>query len=197
MSRARPSTKPRQLLGLLMLFGLYAIAARADTGPALLLDAGQTTVPGLQLSAPLGFANAGHHITAIAFSLDLDGQALSFDSADSDGDGIPEGVALVGEPPEWVLVTFDAQDPAGELDVLLANPSGMPLAEGVILELRVTPIGQGALAAWIRFAEEPPPSFGDHLGQDVPGTAEVVDGSALFADGFECGAASAWSGVSP
>ena len=45
-------------------------------------------------------------------------------------DGIPDAVTLPAGEPSVVVIDYDADDADGELDVLLANLSGAPLAEG-------------------------------------------------------------------
>ncbi len=166
--------------------------AGAQTGPTLVLDAGQPTSPGTPVAVPLGFANQGHAISALVFSFDLDPAGLAFDPTDADGDGIPDSVTLPAGMPSIAVVVYDATDLDGELDVLLANLSGAPLAEGVILELELTAHHNGSAASWIGFSDDPPPSFGNAQGQNVEGTAVVLGPALVFADGFESGDTSAW-----
>ena len=179
----------------LFTFGLAA--AGAQPGPALILDASLPTSPGSPVAVPLGFANHGHTITALVFSFDLDPAGLTFDPTDADMDGIPDAVTLPAGMPSIAVIDYDATDLDGELDVLLANISGAPLAEGVILELELTANQSGAVASWIAFSDDPPPSFGNDQGQDVEGTAVVLGNDVVFADSFESGDTSAWSGASP
>ncbi len=144
------------------------------------------------MAVPLGFANHGHAISALVFSFDLDPAGLAFDPTDADGDGIPDAVTLPEGMPSIVVIVYDASDPDGELDVLLANLSGAPLAEGVILEIELTAKRSGAAASWIDFSGDPRPSFGNAQGQNVEGTAVVLGPALVFADGFESGDTSAW-----
>ncbi len=176
-------------LGLLTL-GLAT--AGAQSGPALVLDANQPTSPGIPVAVPLGFADHGHTIAAVVFSFDLDPAGLAFDPTDADMDGIPDAVTLPAGMPSIVVIDYDGTDLDGEIDVLLANLSGTPLAEGVILELELTANQSGTVASWIGFSGDPPPSFSNDQGQDVEGTAVVLDNEVVFADGFESGDTSAW-----
>ncbi|MCP3980238.1 MAG: hypothetical protein GY716_13110, partial [bacterium] len=137
--------------------------------------------------------NNGHPITAIAFSLDLDPAGLAFDPTDADLDGVPDAVTLPAGVPPVVVVNYDPADADGELDVLLADLSGTPLPEGVILEIEVTPSQSGTAAEWIRFSEDPPPSFSNDLGEDVCGSIQVLGSGVIFADGFETGDTCFWS----
>ncbi len=175
------------------LIGGFAEPATAQSPPALILDASMPTQPSVPVAAPMGFANGGHTITAIAFSLDLDPSGLAFDPTDSDMDGLPDSVSLPeGEPPVFVF-DYDPADTDGEIDVLMADLSGTPLPEGVIIEFELTPSQNGVVAAWIDFSGDPAPSFSNDMGEDVEGTASVLGGELIFADGFESGDTSAWS----
>ncbi len=171
---------------------LAAGAAGAQPGPTLVLDGSLPTVPQVQVAVPLGFTNGGHAITAIAFSLDLDPAGLAFDPTDSEPDGVPDSVTLPAGMPQIVVVDYDPADVDGELDVLLANLSGPPLPEGVIMEFELTPSQSGIVASWIRFSDDPPPSFSNDQGEDVEGTAIVLGDELIFADGFESGDTSSW-----
>ncbi len=182
-------------LRLLLTFHLLAattVSGYELPGPELRLDGTLPMTPGVPLFVPVDFTADGFTIAAIAFSLDLDLDRLDFDPSDDDGDGVPDAVILPFGAPGLTLVSFDAGDVDGELDVLLANLSGLPLPEGLLIELEVVPTSGGGVASSIAFSHEPPPSFGDSDGQDVPGTA-VVTGAAIFADGFESGDLGAWS----
>ena len=145
---------------------------------------------------PLELLHNGFTVSAVAFSLDLDVGRLDLDPADADLDGVPDSITLFGDQPEVVVVNWDAGDADGELDVLLANLSGLPLPEGLIMEFELIPSGGGVVASWIRFSSDPPPSFSDDQGVDLEGTA-VVLGALVFADGFESGDVSAWSSSLP
>ncbi len=173
---------------------LAAGAAGAQPGPALVLDASLQTSPGLPVAVPLGFANHGHAITALAFSFDLDPAGFAFDPTDADLDGVPDAVTLPAGMPPVLVITYDPGDPDGELDVLMADLSGTPLAEGVILEVELTPSQSGIAADWIDFSDDPAPSFSNAQGEDVCGTTQVLGSGVLFADGFESGTTCAWSG---
>lgn len=154
---------------------LLAAAASAQTppGPELVLDGTASLTAGVPVRVAVAFADHGHAITAIAFSLDLDLDRLGFDPADRDGDGVPDAVSFPLGAPSLAFVDFDAADADGELDVVLADLSGLPLAAGPRLEIELLPVGGGQVASFIRYSEDPPPSFGDARGQDVEGTAVV------------------------
>ena len=169
---------------------------RGSAGPELILDGGIGTTLGVPVLVPMDFLGHDSEITAIAFSLDLDLASLAFDPSDGDGDGIPDAVSFPFVDADLTVVSFDAIDEDGELDVLLAELSGIALPDGLLMEIELLPTRDGWVASWIRFSQDPAPSFGDTQGQDVPGSA-VVTGAALFADGFETGDFSGWSAADP
>ncbi len=136
-----------------------------------MLHGEQQTALGVPVFVPVDLIKNDHDVTAVAFSLDIDLEYLGFDPADDDGDD-------------------------GRLDVMLANLSGLPLLDGLLLEVELLPAADGWVASWIRFSLDPPPSFGGADGLDIPGTW-VVLGAELFADGFESGGVGAWTSSSP
>ena len=146
------------------------------------------------VDVPIGFSPDGHDITSLVFSIDLDLGFLSFDPADDNGDGVPDAVSFPQGHPSFTFVDFDAADSDGELDVALGDLDGLPLPEGLLIEIRLMPTRFGTVATWLRFSSSPAPSFGNDQGQSVPGDA-VVLGVEIFADGFESGDVSAWSAV--
>ncbi len=182
----------RSVAGVLLAGILAAGAAGAQEPPMLVLDARAETSPGIPVVLPLDFSNGGHAITAIAFSLDVDPAGLTFDPTDSDMDGIPDSITLPAGMPSTVVIAWDAADTDGELDVLLANLTGPPLPEGVIMEFELTPVLSGVAGTWIRFSNDPAPSFSNDQGEDVEGIAVVLGSDLIFADGFESGDTGAW-----
>lgn len=134
-------------------------------------------------------------VTALTFSLDIDIDRLRFRPDDDDMDGVPDAVTLPAGMPSMIYVGFDRDQDDGELDFMLANLSGAPLPQGIILKIRMRALSDGDLLDWVRFSTHPSPSFGNAQGQSVDGTT-VVFGRAIFADGFESGDTSAWSRIS-
>ncbi len=151
-----------------------AVSAQGPPGPALVLDGSPPLSAGVPVRVSIDFASNGHAITALGFSLDVDLDRLGFDPADGDGDGVPDAASFPFGSPSLSFVQFDADDTDGELDVLLADLSGQPLADGLRLEIELLPTGVGRVADFIRFSQDPPPSFGNAQGENVPGTAEVT-----------------------
>lgn len=180
--------------------GLTAEAGEAGEGlpgPELIVDGSLPTTLGVPVFVPTTFMGHGHEITALAFSLDLDLEALTFDPSDDDGDGIPDVVGFPFGTADLTVVSFDPTDEDGELDVLLVELSGLPFADGLLMDIELLPSQAGQVARWIRFSQDPAASFGDAQGQDVPGTVVVTEGGELFADGFESGDLGGWSTAVP
>jgi len=177
----------------ILLAGLLATEIDAIDRPAvrLILDAAVQATQGIPLSVQVAFDNGGQVITALVLSLDLDGDRLTFDPVDADLDGLPDAVTLPAGRPSITVIDYDPADSDGEIDILLAELSGMPLPQGVILSFEMTPGQNGIVASWLDFSDDPPVSFGNDLGQDVEGVTEVL-GAEIFVDGFESGDTNAW-----
>jgi len=177
----------------ILLAGLLAVEIEAIDRPAvrLILDAAVQATQSVPLSVQVAFDNGGQSITALVFSLDLDPARLTFDPADADLDGLPDAITLPAGRPSITVIDYDPADSDGEIDILLADLSGVPLPQGVILSFEMTPSQNGIVASWLDFSDDPPVSFGNDLGQDVAGIPEVI-GAEIFANGFESGDTSAW-----
>ncbi len=102
-------------------------------------------------------------------------------------DGIPDSVSFSVPADFAATATYDAADLDGELDVSIVDPM-TPLAilpDGVVVTITLTttclPAGTPIVAA-VAFSDLPPTTFGDVLGQDVPG--RCVDGSITILPGI-------------
>ena len=133
-------------------------------------------------------------INSLMFSLDYDETRLVFDD-------VPGAVRFLGAPDLVQTLSFDIDDTDGELDLVMADLSTTQvLREGVLVEidLRLLEPGADEIEGGVTFSAEPPASFGDVAGRSVPGTAEIdTSASMIFADGFESGDTSTWTGGSP
>ncbi len=153
-----------------------AVSAQGPPGPGLVLDGTLSLSAGVAVNVPVDFTSHGHAITAVAFSLDIDVDQLGFDPADGDGDGRPDTVSFPFGEPSLTFVRFNAADIDGELDIVLGNLSGQPLTDGLRVVIELLPTGGGQVAEFVRYSQDPPPSFGNAQGQDVSGTAVVTVG---------------------
>lgn len=184
--------KHRATFTVAILLLLFAAGAFGQAQPVLTLEAGNAGDPGVTLAVPVSLDNGDHHITALVFSLDLDSDALEFNDADNDMNGIPDGIVMLSGIPAVTVIEYDADDTDGELDFLFAELSGASLPQGNFLRIELVSAQPGTAAQWIALADDPPLSFGDQNGQDVPGMA-VVSTAAIFNDGFESADLSAWT----
>lgn len=171
-------------------------SAGAQPQAVLALDVSEPAVRGARVTVPLAFAYEDATINALVFSIDLDTGRLTLDPADDNMDGVPDAVKLPAGMPSITYIGYDPDDTGGEIDVMLANLSGAPLPQGVILIFQLTPVRMGFISSWIGFSDDPPASFGEAQGQTVAGTTLVI-GSEIFADGFESGDTSAWQNAGP
>ncbi len=160
--------------GWIILVLAATVSAQAPPGPELVLDGSPLLAAGVPVRVAIDFESHGYAITAVAFSLDVDLDRLGFDPADADEDGVPDAANFPFGSPSLTFVRFDAGDPDGELDVLLADLSGQPLIDGLRLEIELLPTAGGRVAEFIRFSQAPPASFGNAQGEDVPGTTVVT-----------------------
>ncbi len=116
---------------------------------------------------PVVFSPGAHAISSVAFSLDL-AKGVGFDPFDGDGDGLPDALRFGrGGRPDLVEVRYDRSDRDGELDLVLAD-YGTAFARGLLLEVALETAPE-ARQQPARFAKTPAASFGNTLGQAVPG----------------------------
>ncbi len=131
---------------------------------------------GQAVQVPIEFGSAGHDIAAAAFSVDYDEACLSFDDTDGDGDGVPDAIDFQVPAAFHKTVFFDLGDSDGEIDVLIFDiPPVAVLPDGVLAIITFTttcsPAPGSTLLAPVGFSSDPPVSFGDTGGQDLPGSA--------------------------
>ncbi len=94
---------------------------------------------------------------------------MVFDDRDGDGDGLPDALRFGRNGrPDLVEVRYDRSDRDGELDLVVAD-YGTTFARGLLLEIAVEPASSESRQPPARFAETPEASFGNSLGQAVPG----------------------------
>jgi hypothetical protein len=136
---------------------------------------------------PIFLDTAGHPLSSLAFSLDVDTAQVFLDGA------LEDAVRVLGEAGSWSSIHWD--ETTGELHVLLADfsSSQQTFADGILLEIDLALVSP--VTGAVRFAAVPRASFGDISGQSVPGTAGAT--LAIFADGFESDDTSRWSVTVP
>ncbi|MCP4662046.1 MAG: hypothetical protein GY856_42120, partial [bacterium] len=135
----------------------------------------------------------GAEIGSVAFSLDLDPAVFVLDEIDADSDGVPDRLLFPNGEPGMAVVSFDAADTDGELDLLLADLSLATLAAGVLVEIGLpVPAGTYEPPEGLSLSSAPPASFGTVTGLDVDGQVYIGE-ITIFSDSFESGDTSAWS----
>jgi hypothetical protein len=158
------------------------------TQPNLLIPANVPALNGLPVAVPVVFTANGEEIGSATFSVDFDQACLSFDPADSNGDDIPDAVALSLPGGFDASVTYDGADTDGEIDFFVADtfaPVGT-LTDGTIATVTFTATcpttpGNNRIVP-VRFSTDPAASYGGTLGQAVPGTS--TDGSVEILSGI-------------
>lgn len=144
-------------------------------GPVLVIPDGVGAVVGSPVAVPVQLNKNGLDIAAVAFSVHYDGACLSFDPSDADLDGIPDAISFLVGPAFETAVYVDLSDGDGEIDIVIFDfPPDQTLPDGDLVAITLTtlcqpPVGSSILAPVV-FSADPAPSFGDTLGQDVPGT---------------------------
>ena len=163
----------------MLLWAISSANAQAN-GPTLTIQDQISADPSSQVEFPVTCTSNGESINAITFSVDMDESLLSFDDTDSDGDNIPDAVAL-SLPNGYIgSVSFDANDTDGEIDIAIFTLSSPALSDGQIGTITLqTGSNQGEAA--VAFSSDPAASFGNTSGQSVTGTTD--NGSVLIGDG--------------
>ena len=122
----------------------------------------------------------GEDISGIIFSLDIDPTCLAFNTSDANGDGIPEAAQFVLPLQFSPSLSYQADDPDGEIDVVITDysPPLASLPNGPLLALRFDVICQPDIAdnsriSDITFSAYPPVSFGNPAGQSVAGVSSA------------------------
>lgn len=163
---------------------------RAPLGPVTLSGAPALTVPDQvpvspdgEVTLPVQFTANGSSVSSLVFSLDYDQTWLTFDPTDSDQDGIPDAIGFSLPDTFSGSVTFDGSDMDGELDFFVGDlfPPLASLPDRTIVTITLNVVGSpsSTMDVAVNFSQEPAASFGDTLGQTVPGTTN--DGSVLIA----------------
>jgi hypothetical protein len=134
--------------------------------------------PGQHVSLPIFFDPQGKDVSSMVFSIDFDQSWLTFDSSDSNGDGLPDGMHF--NLPEGFVASasYDAQDKDGEIDVVVYYPALVQasLPAGNIMTVTLEAGNpQGNFIAEVKSSLDPPASFGSPTGTSLPG--KLVDGS--------------------
>ncbi|RME44407.1 MAG: hypothetical protein D6791_13250, partial [Chloroflexi bacterium] len=139
------------------------------------------------VTVPVNFADHGHGISTLLFSVDYDQRWLSFDPTDSDQDGIPDAITFNLPDGFDVSVTANAGDTNSELDFAIAGVGSprrvLPDGTLVTIALSVANSPPSTREAAVRFVQDPTSSFVDAAGRRVPGQ---VDGGSVLISCSRC-----------
>lgn len=165
------------LLALLFLPAPGVIGAQAAGGQPL-IDVPDRIPANVGESAAItvNLDSDGEDISGVIFSLDIEPECLAFNPGDGDGDGIPDAATFVLPPQFSPSLSYQADDPDGEIDVVITDysPPLASLSNGPLLVLRFDVVCEpdatdNSRISDILFSAYPPPSFGNPAGQSVPG----------------------------
>lgn len=161
------------------------------------LDGSRITVlAGDFVDVPIGFANNGHNISSVAFTIDLNNPCFDFDPTDSNSDGVPDAVTFNLPAGYAYSAAYDAADLALQLSAydptnpLLALPNfdGTGDTGLVTVEFRAIcqpPVG-GSQFVNVFFDNSPIATFGNTSGESVPGTTKTGAIEILYNGAGDC-----------
>jgi hypothetical protein len=139
--------------------------------PVLTVGAAQPASDGT-VALPILLDSGDHAISSLFFAMDYDERGYALDPTDRDGDGIPDALHLDLPDGFEAIVRVDADDTAGELDILLADVSypltAMPDGTLGTLTLDIVDTPTDATTA-ARVGSSPAVSFGNTEGAEIPG----------------------------
>jgi photosystem II stability/assembly factor-like uncharacterized protein len=146
--------------------------------PSLNIPANVSASVGQPVQVPVQFISNGAAISAVTFSIDYDHTCLTFDSADSDGDGIPNGVSFNLPTAFAGGVVFNSADTAGELDFTIGDyaPPLASLSSQTLATITFVPKSACQPATGVtrtiavNFASQPTASFGSSAGGSISGS---------------------------
>ena len=175
-----------------LIFGRPCAGQAVSADVRLSLPADLLAEVGGAVQVPVHFESDGQAISSVIFTLDFDQSLLSFDSTDSDSDGVPDAVQFHGVASNVQSVSLESEGGTGSLRFLVSDLAETPrvLLDGLLVTVTLDLLTTAdELNSAVRFSRFPAASFGDVLGRSVGGRANEV----LFEDGFESGDRTRWS----
>ena len=154
-----------------LLAHLYSPVAPANT--MLQIDTVADNKAGAA-TVSVSFDPSDSKINAATFSLNYDESKLSFNDADGDQNGMPDGVSVTVPAGYQVAVTHDSADINGEIDIAIfsLSPTAPELAKGNLVEVTFDVAEDADSFAAVTFSHNPEPSLGSASGSSIPvGTA--------------------------
>jgi len=168
------------VLGMAILASLISRASSLAS-PNLVIPSGLSVKSGETISVPVSYTSGGNQISSLVLSIDFDQTALSFNSTDGNGDGIPDAVHFNVPATFTKSASYLASDTDGELDIVLFSFSQNQtyLADGTLITVDFTAgVTTTQKTAAVNFSQDPKPSFGTVSGGSVSGTWQ--NGSVLI-----------------
>ena len=174
---ARPTFAAVLLCALLLLLLPGAAGALAAGGQPL-IDVPDRILANVGESAAvtINLDSDGEAVSGVIFSLDTEPECLAFNPSDGNGDGIPDAATFVLPAQFSPSLSYQADDPDGEIDVVITDysPPLAALPDGPLLVLRFDVVCEpdatdNSRISDILFSAYPPPSFGNPAGQSVLG----------------------------
>ena len=156
-------------------------SSACEGGPILSITENVPAPSNSTVTVPVNFTANGNSISSLIFSVNYDESCLSFDPTDGDGNGIPDAVIFTLPVGFDGSVTFNQADTDGELDFFIADlsPPLSVLFDGAVVSIEFTTTCQPdpgtTTIAPVDFSNNPTASFGNTIGQSVPGN--TVNGS--------------------
>lgn len=157
----------------------HNVSAQANptAGPELAISTTLTANAGDTVNVPVVLRSNGSNVAAVGFSLDFDQTCLSFDASDGNGDTLPDAVSFTLPPSFIPSVSYNGGDSDGELDFTIIDyspPLAALPADSTLVTIRLqvicTPAVGTTRTADLLFASDPPASFGNTQGRDLPGS---------------------------
>ncbi len=149
------------------------VMASSATTASLAVGSALSAAPGSTIQVPVVLNTAGHSIAAAAFALDFNAAALSFDSTDADGDGLPDAVSLNIPASLMKTASYNAAESRIEIVMTGVTTPFALLADGTVATVSLTVKDDVSLdETAIALTNS---SLGSDEGQSVP--LEVTDGS--------------------
>lgn len=114
------------------------VLAASTTAPATLTaGSADAAAPGATVDIPIILGTSGNNVVGAGFAIKIDTAAVSFDSTDSDGDGLPD--AFKASAPEGVIVTATYDEENKQIEVIFYTlPPFTALQDGTLATVTLT-----------------------------------------------------------
>jgi hypothetical protein len=143
-----------------------------------------SALSGSQVAVPIAYQPTNASISSLVFVIDYDQSCLAFNSADGNGNGIPDAITFFA-PAGFTTAATVTGNTNGEINVVISHaaqpapslPAISPLLS-IVFTATCQPAAGSSQVAPVNFGTNPAPSFGSTTGASVPGQA--VNGSVTI-----------------